>query len=802
RPHHAEEVYVTGTFDNWSKSEKLEKVDGVFQKTVTLPSAQDKIYYKVHSDEDGRQCHAIAGCGSIAAWCPRPGHPNPCLCLRRGWPRCDASCGLGQAPFVVDNNWVTDHTAPKERDHEGNENNVLLPKDMTKPEDEAGPGAAILSNVTPESTTAQLAGAKKEDAPDAGILSNVTPESTTAQLAGSVPLENKAEDKSDDVVSAPGGYPETPATELEKEFSVSPLPAANGAVNPIKLAPGEEVPKDITSGSVTDNVTLDKEAYEKSDRLPGDDKEFSQVFSVNPLPSMPGAVNPTPAAAEPVFSVNPLPATEGALNPITLAPGEAIPESATAGSITDNVTLDKESYEKSDRIPGLPTDLPPVTSNMIPESSLPIIGADVAAFNTVTPESTTAALAAAAPVEATVPEIVKQSQEAAHAPPEASAIPEEVQEKAIVEKELLGVVAEAPSTSEGTAGKGTDKAETDLSPTEAAIAGAGAIGAVLAGAAIVAGTNAATAASGAVASASTAVSKAAGQLPDSIKNVLPEALKPAEPAAAVPEEVKESIKAAGESPEAAANEVAVEEKKEVEAELLKEVKEVPAAAESKAPEPAAAVPAEVKESIKESGESPEAAANAVAVEEKKEVEAELLKEVKEVAPIVATPAEAAAAVPAEVKESIKESGESPEAAANAVAVEDKKEVEAELLKEVKEVAPVATKVDEPTAVVPKGEPTAPAADDDVKPEPAAAAAKTNGVAASEAPKDVAPETPAKPAETKPAASPAAAKPAVSGESTGRASDATSTGERKKRNRLSTIFSKLKHKVSGKDKDEK
>lgn len=47
RPHAAEEVYVTGTFDNWSKSEKLEKVDGVFQKTVTLPNAQDKIYYKV-----------------------------------------------------------------------------------------------------------------------------------------------------------------------------------------------------------------------------------------------------------------------------------------------------------------------------------------------------------------------------------------------------------------------------------------------------------------------------------------------------------------------------------------------------------------------------------------------------------------------------------------------------------------------------------------------------------------------------------------------------------------------------------
>lgn len=40
---------MTGTFDNWSKSEKLEKVDGIFQKTVTLPNAQDKIYYKVRT---------------------------------------------------------------------------------------------------------------------------------------------------------------------------------------------------------------------------------------------------------------------------------------------------------------------------------------------------------------------------------------------------------------------------------------------------------------------------------------------------------------------------------------------------------------------------------------------------------------------------------------------------------------------------------------------------------------------------------------------------------------------------------
>jgi hypothetical protein len=51
RTHPAEEVYVTGTFDNWSKSEKLVKTGDVFTKDVTLPSADEKIYYKVRVGE-------------------------------------------------------------------------------------------------------------------------------------------------------------------------------------------------------------------------------------------------------------------------------------------------------------------------------------------------------------------------------------------------------------------------------------------------------------------------------------------------------------------------------------------------------------------------------------------------------------------------------------------------------------------------------------------------------------------------------------------------------------------------------
>jgi hypothetical protein len=37
REHAANDVLVTGTFDDWQKTVTLEKVDGIFKKTVELP---------------------------------------------------------------------------------------------------------------------------------------------------------------------------------------------------------------------------------------------------------------------------------------------------------------------------------------------------------------------------------------------------------------------------------------------------------------------------------------------------------------------------------------------------------------------------------------------------------------------------------------------------------------------------------------------------------------------------------------------------------------------------------------------
>ncbi|KAI0913942.1 hypothetical protein F4823DRAFT_574994 [Ustulina deusta] len=556
--HPATEVYVTGTFDDWKKTEQLEKTGDSFEKKVVLPDASSKIFYK----------------------------------------------------FLVDGEWVIDHTAPKETDDSGNENNVLTPERI------------VLEAPT---TTA--------------IMSSAAPDSTTAALAADVPLEKKEttdkgeEDVKDEKVveaeksEVPGTYPETPAAELNGDaaFGVNPLPAAAGAVNPIKLAPGEKVPEGLAAEGTTSNVKLDPESYEKSDTLPG---------------------------------------------------------------------------------------------------GVPVI------LSSAAPESTTTTLAADAPIEPKVPEVVKESQEKAHVDPEASAVPEEVEEKAAVEKELLEKVKEAPSTSEGTAGEGTEKTENIVTPNEAA-------------ASVVAAVSAAAGA--AIATVQTTVASAATQLPDSVKEKLPESVQSTIDAAQK-EEVREEV-----SPEA---------------------------------------PAEVKESITEAGTSPEAAANTEAVEEKKAVEAELLSQVKPVdsAANGEPREEVSPEIPVVVKESIAESGRSPEAATNTEAVEEKKAVETELLNEVKPVE-TAGESAQKEAPAPTEALATPATTE--APATSVAAATTETPAAEQktatngAKAAVDPTTPAKPAEDTTLSS-------------SKASDSPATGERKKKNRLSAMFGKVKAKLSHKN----
>ena len=538
--HPASEVYVTGTFDDWKKSEQLDKVGEHFEKKVVLADASKKIYYK----------------------------------------------------FVVDGNWVTDHTAPKENDESGNENNVLTPDRIS---------------------TAPV------------TMSSAAPESTTAALAGAVPLEKSKADNSD----LPGAFPETPAADLET-------------------------------------------------------KEIG---------------------------INPLPATAGALNPITLAPGEKIPESLTTASTTDNVRLDPESYEKADALPGGVT---PFVSS-------------------AAPGSTTADLAATVPVEVKVPEVVKESQLAAAVEPEASAIPAEVQEKAEVESELLAKVKEAPSTSEGTAGVGTEKTESTVTAGEAAAsiaAAATAIGAAAVTAVVAAKDTVVENAAPAAATAQESLAQQAAKLPESVKEQLPVAVQEQIPAAATKETTIQEV----------------------------------------APQ----VPAEVKESIAEAGESPEAAANAEAVVEKKAVEQELLKEVKEAKPVEPVAEQTTAAT-----------------AATSTAVTDPVTKPIGLMDE-STLAPSEKKADNPSAPATNAvatdatalEATATATTAE---EAKAVAAKADRNGAAAATTAAAPEKKAEEPVTP-------AKSSAAPASTSSTPASTNTTEKKKKNRLSAFISKIKNKA--------
>lgn len=206
-----------------------------------------------------------------------------------------------------------------------------------------------------------------------------------------------------------------------------------------------------------------------------------------PNGNLPGTFPETPGQeSEQTLSVNPIPASGGYGNPIKLNPGEKVPDPSTihGNTVESTVRLDKESYEKGDSVPlgsaGAQNDtagssafaVPPVTKNLIPESSLPIGGPAQRAATTdqelhnaggpvqqaamadpgytvqsAAPTSTTAALAAEVPLEKNkqtngtepvneVPEVVKESIAESHQDPEATANEEAVEEKKDVENEL------------------------------------------------------------------------------------------------------------------------------------------------------------------------------------------------------------------------------------------------------------------------------------------------------------------------------------------------------------------------------
>lgn len=199
------------------------------------------------------------------------------------------------------------------------------------------------------------------------------------------------------------------------------------------------------------------------------------------------------------------------------------------------------------------------------------------------------------------------------------------------------------------------------------------------------------------------------------------------------------------------------------------------------------VPDVVKQSLTEAKEEPEAAANPKAVEEKKQVEEELQSKVEpENAGVETTTA--ASEVPQVVKESFVEAREDPGAAANSEAVAEKSQVESEIQSRV----PVAESAGEPA-------PTTTAAT-------SATAPGTESVPENRRPVDSVPVSPGtttptgkksgENARAEPPSEPTVTTGVVSGE-TSKVSEGTNSAiadkDKKKKNRTSGFFSKLREK---------
>jgi hypothetical protein len=427
---------------------------------------------------------------------------------------------------------------------------------------------ATVSSVTPESATAALAGAvPKEGQTEArdATVSSVTPESTTAGLASAVPKEDAENAEGDDDKPAttlpdepayssapPGAFPDPPVNGTQ-EYGVKPIPASEGIGNPVSLPAGEKVPdpSEINSNTVDSTVTTSKEGYEQ---------DASTAFPVAAAAAGVGIAGAAGVGADAheekseadSFGVNPIPASSGIGNPISVPAGEKIPEQSSfnPNTVESTATTSKEGYEEDASAALLAPAVvaaadsallvPETSKNMIPESSLPMGGEVKDTTDTGPFVSSAAANSTSSYLASTVPL-------------------EPQREAKIVDED-----DEAPS-------------------------------ATLSG-----------------------------------------------PAPTIPEMVTESLSEAHQSPEAAASAEAVSEKALVENELLSKVKPTDAAGEP-APSPAAEgtssapvssvasnVPAVVKDSISQAHQPAEAAAAQEVVNEKRDVESELLKEVKPV----------------------------------------------------------------------------------------------------------------------------------------------------------------------------
>ena len=365
-------------------------------------------------------------------------------------------------------------------------------------------------------------------------LSSADPNSSTALMAGGVQKEVRDQTLSS---AAPDSTTAQMAGQVPKEEGdkVSQIPGA--FPNTPAVESEDMMAKQMSSGSMSENPTTSM-PEEKIPQSKGSDENLTASTSRDPE-SIQGNED-----KESEFGVKPIPATMGIGNPIQLKPGQSVPDPSnlTQNTVQSTVRTDEQSYLKGDAGPpqlgpvvtpeverdarGDMFGIGPVLGTIVPESSLPMGGGQAAGLDpainvkSADPQSTTAMLAAQVPREPRgIPQIVKDSQQESEADrvTATAASPDMLKAKENVGKEIDDVVPTEAPTSDSEAGiKGSPNNSNEQS------------GGIAAG---------------------------------------------------VPPVIKKSIAQAHESPEAATNSEAVQEKKAVESELLKEVKPVDVAGE-------------------------------------------------------------------------------------------------------------------------------------------------------------------------------------------------------------------------------
>jgi hypothetical protein len=665
-------------------------------------------------------------------------------------------------------------SARKEDDGHGIINNVLLPEDIIDDEPVSTMSSAAPESTTAALAGAvpQERQSTKSSSPVPGAFPetpyaetpgsepqtfNLAPLPATSGLGNPIKLAPgepvpDARTFTDNTVDSTVKHDREPEQEASS-FGVAPLPATAGAGNPIHLAPGEKVPdpSTFTDNTVDSTAKTDATSYEKSDALPelsftpqAERDAKGGMFGLPPVMGnmIPESSLPMGADAKTeqdtgytIQSSAPHSTTAELAGQVPKEP-RGVPETVTesqkeahvepeASANAEAVHEKKEvEQELKETVPEAPAAADNSATSVLSDKA-GVVAATAAAGATAGAGLFTAAIynAKEKATEATgmnepstttadeVPGIVAESQNVAHAEPEAAANPEAVAEKSVMEQELLSHIHKANETATT-----ADEVPGIVAESQ----------------------NAAHAAPEAAASPEAVAEKSAveqellSSIPKTNETGLPA------PAVAIPAVVSESQREAHVSPEAASDPEVVAEKKAMESELLSEIPKssetgehapsFAAATSTTAPaalseEVAREVPDVVAESQHEAHVSPEASANSEAVAEKSAMESELLEklpktdEAGEPAPVLtaatvatapglaAVGAAAPAAfsesvsrdVPEVVAESQKEAHVSPEAATNTEAVAEKRAMESELLNEVK--ATEATGEPAPSAAV-------------------------------------------------------------------------------------------------------